>query len=177
MHEREILPLQLTEPTHATLVGHYTNIPEGENLESFVYSLPKEVVGFLDFNLPLKVPKTPEGAPGKTTLKFTWGEHIVDGGRPRYKIRNFTSYVVCVDGDNQYMNPFRRIGARYIEIICEKGIMQDFVPNKHYITIHPVAYPLQIKPYTARDIELQQIYEASVYTLICCMHEHYEDCP
>lgn len=27
------------------------------------------------------------------------------------------------------------------------------------------------------DKLLQKIYDVSVYTLKCCMHEHYEDCP
>ena len=43
--------------------------------------------------------------------------------------------------------------------------------------IIPRLYPVTVQPYKIADETLQKIYDVSVHTLRCCMHEHYEDCP
>lgn len=68
------------------------------------------------------------------------------------------------------MNPFRRIAGRYMEAHCKQPI------EVQYIGIRPVYYPVAEILFSAGDAELQKIYDTAVYTLRCCMHEHYEDC-
>lgn len=89
----------------------------------------------------------------------------------------FTSYVVCVDGNNKYLNPFRRLGARYLAVICKEGIIKNGEKGINKLSLRPVMYPFQVRNYTAKDSQLQKIYDASILTLRCSLHEHYEDCP
>ena len=69
------------------------------------------------------------------------------------------------------MNPFRRIAGRYMEAHCKQPI------EVQYIGLRPVDYPVAEILVSAGDAELQKRYDTAVYTLRCCMHEHYEDCP
>ncbi|MBQ8372518.1 MAG: hypothetical protein IJX38_06260 [Clostridia bacterium] len=132
--------------------------------KSVIYDFGEECVGFLclDFvssdNRPIKV---------------TYGEHIVDG-HPRRLIdgRDFSFDYIPTVGRNYYMNPYRRLGCRYVEVIPE-GDISDL-----RLSFRKVMYPVEIEDAPAALTPLQQrIYDACVYTLRCCMHEHYEDCP
>ena len=42
--------------------------------------------------------------------------------------------------------------------------------------IYGAKYPVEHVPYAGNGIP-REIYDTAVYTLECCMHEHYEDCP
>ena len=70
-----------------------------------------------------------------------YGEHIVDGN-VRYIIgpRDFSFKMRLRKGKNKYLNPFRRLGARYLEIKSESPV----TVNEAAIT--PTMYPVTFKP-------------------------------
>lgn len=106
------------------------------------------------------------------TLIVSFGEHIVDGGVRRViENRDFSFQYIARKGRNSFINTFRRIGCRYLEVFCENKI------NIEYIGIKPVEYPLNVKKFKLTGLLKQRIYDTSVYTLKQCMHDHYEDCP
>ena len=129
-----------------------------------IFDLEKEYVGFLDFCL-----ETEESC----NMEIGWGEHLKDGRcRTKIGIRNFSSTVKLKAGQNRFLNPLRRLGCRYIQIFLHTDKV-----TVNSIGIKPVVYPLDVKKYDFKNVLRNKIYETSVHTLICCMHEHYEDCP
>ena len=124
----------------------------------------KEAAGYLDLDFISE---------GEQELLITFGEHLDDNGRVPRIIgpRDFSIGFVAKDGKNRFFGGMRRIAGRYIEIEYEKPLSAD------YIGIRPVIYPVSIKEKRFESTLHQKIYDTSVYTLLCCMHEHYEDCP
>ena len=124
----------------------------------------KEAAGYLDLDFI---------SDGEQELLITFGEHLDDCGRVPRIIgqRDFSIGFVAKNGENKFFGGMRRIAGRYIEIEYEKPI------NSGYIGIRPVIYPVSIKEKSFDDQLHKRIYDTSVYTLLCCMHEHYEDCP
>lgn len=126
-------------------------------------NMGKEVAGFADLHF---------FSPVRQKVTFTYGEHIQDGCiRAQIINRDFSFDYIAEKGENVYLNPFRRIAGRYMEAHCKQPI------EVQYMGIRPVYYPIAEIPFSAEDAELQTIYDTAVYTLRCCMHEHYEDCP
>lgn len=124
----------------------------------------KEAAGYLDLDFVSE---------GEQEIKIVFGEHLDDNGNVPQIIggRDFSIDFVARDGDNVFAGFMRRIAGRYIEIAYEKPI------HPRYIGIRPVVYPLnKIEKHFDNELH-QRIYDASSYTLECCMHEHYEDCP
>ncbi len=73
-------------------------------------------------------------------------------------------------GENNYINTFRRLAGRYLEIDTKEVDIKC-------LRIRPVVYPNKRKKVKYIDETIKDIYETCAYTLECCMHEHYEDCP
>ena len=124
----------------------------------------KEAAGYLDLDF---------ASEGSQEIKIVFGEHLDDEGRVPRVIgpRDFSIDFVARDGENKFAGFMRRIAGRYIEIEYGKPI------HPRYIGIRPVVYPLKkVDKYFKNELH-QRIYDASAYTLECCMHEHYEDCP
>jgi len=136
-----------------------------ENGTHFLYDIGREEVGYLT----LKV-----ASQKKQKLLITFGEHIIDGCvRRRIGSRDFSLEVTVGAGETVYMNPFRRLGLRYLEVFAEEPIEPE------YISVCPVFYPLEPR---STGVELpeeldRRIYDVCARTLELCMHEHYEDCP
>ncbi|MBQ6922588.1 MAG: hypothetical protein IJQ66_05815, partial [Clostridia bacterium] len=86
-------------------------------------------------------------------------------------VRDFSVELVAKKGENKYLNALRRLGGRYLQIYY------NYPVKIIYIGIRPVEYPVKVNKTEFSDEIMQRIYDASVYTLKCCMHEHYEDCP
>lgn len=136
---------------------------KSENGTHFLYDIGCEEVGYL--TLKLRSSK-------KQKLLITYGEHILDGGVRRIiRDRDFSVEITVNEGDNVYMNPYRRLGLRYIEVFAEAPIEPE------YITVTPVYYPINKVGNLPADELDRRIYETCVRTLELCMHEHYEDCP
>ena len=130
-----------------------------------IFDLGSEAVGFICLEFKTE---------SETPITVAFGEHLVDGhvrrlvgGRDFSFIYHPTAGVV-----NYYMNAFRRFGCRYVEIITDEPITDVKV------SLRSVVYPLHRleAPENLTYLE-SRIYDACVYTLECCMHEHYEDCP
>lgn len=131
----------------------------------FLLDLGREETGVFDIDIELD-----EDA----DIIASYGEHI-DDGRPRSMgyVSNFAFGFKGHKGHNQYVNPFLRLGGRYIQLHV---FSKDFKVN--YAGIRPTEYPLSKKPFFKCDDALHnKIYEVGVRTLKLCMHEHYEDCP
>lgn len=132
---------------------------------SLLFDLGREEVGFLSLEACSAC---------EQTLTVSYGEHIVDG-RVRRKIgkRDFSVEYRAKAGKNTYVNPFRRLAARYLEIKAEDPAQL----SKLKLAIIPVMYPLnQLTPPPMNSLQ-KRIYDTCIRTLRLCMHEHYEDCP
>lgn len=130
----------------------------------FLYDIGREEAGFLDIEI--------ESAEEQDIL-IAYGEHIADGGvRRRIGSRDFSVELRLKKGQNRYMNPFRRLGLRYLELFAEKGVRVG------RLTVRPVGYPVEEAGNRPCMDEMQtKIYDACLRTLRMCMHEHYEDTP
>lgn len=128
-----------------------------------VFDLGSEQVGFLHLKL---------SSPCEQDIVIAYGEHIEDGCvRRKIGIRDFSVSYRAKQGENEYMNPFRRLGCRYLELHSEVPV------TVQKLAIAPTMYVLAEKA-RPRLNELQtKIYDMCVETLHLCMHEHYEDCP
>ena len=136
------------------------NIKETEN--GYLIDLKKETVGFLD--LDIESNKEQE-------VLITYAEHLVKGRVQRIiGNRDFSIEVNLKKGENKNLFTLRRIAGRYLEINSK-----DIKIN--YLGIRKVEYPIKELKKKFDDKLLQKIYDVSIYTLKCCMHEHYEDCP
>lgn len=129
----------------------------------FLVDMKRETVGFLDISLKSRQ---------KQKILVAYGEHLVGGKVPRIiGERDFSVEYVAAEGKNDYVNTFRRIAGRYLEIFCSSDT------ELFYAGIRPVEYPVRRIAGKFEDKDFQKIYDVGVYTLKQCMHEHYEDCP
>lgn len=135
-------------------------IIETEN--GYLIDLGKETVGFLDLDIECDTEKE---------LLVAYGERLADGKVPR-KIsrRDFSVEVKLSKGRTHYLNAFRRLAGRWLEIETKDVKI-------HYLGIRVVEYPTAERNRRFSDPLIQKIYDTCVHTLRCCMHDHYEDCP
>lgn len=156
LRERPILTLELEELAPGCIIG-------GNGETHYILELDREEAGFLDFTVDTTCDQ-------KITIAYS--EHLVDGNVPRFiGKRDFSVEYGAAKGTNHYMNPFRRLGCRYLEFTGEHPF------SLLVAGIRPVMYPVTELPFDAGSLRRQQIYEVAKRTLRLCMHEHYEDCP
>lgn len=128
-----------------------------------VYDLGSEQVGFLYLKLH---------SPCEQDITISYGEHIEDGCVRRIiGGRDFSAFYRAKEGENEYRNPFRRFGCRYLEIQSEHPVTVE------RLGIVPTMYVLEEKERPKLSELQNRIYDMCVETLHLCMHEHYEDCP
>ena len=129
-----------------------------------IFDLGKEAVGFICLKF---------SSESEAPITVAFGEHLADGHVRRcVGGRDFSFTYHPTRGVNYYMNPFRRFGCRYIELITDEPL------SDVEVSVRSVDYPLA--PVVIPDtltLKQSEIYEACAYTMQCCMHEHYEDCP
>ena len=171
LHPRPIKLLELMPLCLGTVIG-------GNGSTHFLLDLGKEEVGFLELSLYSEVPQTILIAYGEYLTQgsvprlIPYGTHLGEGENPvLYGSRDFSVEYGAAPGENRYMNPFRRLGCRYLEVFCEKPI------RLYDIGIRPTMYPVTEIPFDAGSARRQQIYDTAVRTVRLWMHEHYEDCP
>ena len=163
MRPRTCLPTEFGETVRGREISGNGITPTSKH--GRIFDLGCEAVGFicLKFRCESEAPIT-----------VAFGEHIVDGHvRQRVGGRDFSFIYHPTRGEiNYYMNAFRRCGCRYIELVTDEPLTDVEV------SIRSVIYPV-----TRLDVpehltyNQARIYDACLYTLECCMHEHYEDCP
>lgn len=152
---RPVKKLVMTEQPKANL------IKSGNG--SYLFDLGLEVAGQLKLDI---------FSEEKQELLIAYGEHIDDGNVRRFiSGRDFSVEYVAPKGQSAYINPFRRLGCRYLEVFAEKPV------TFNEITVIPTEYPKEILPFKADSELRQKIYDTAVRTLLLCKHEHYEDCP
>lgn len=123
----------------------------------------KENTGFLDFDIDSN---------NEQDVIVSYGEHIIDGKvRRLIHGRDFSFSVRLKKGKNQFLSTLKRIGARYIQIDYSGPL------KVNYLGIYKVEYPFVIKPHKFANKLDQKIYDTALNTLVCCYHEHFEDCP
>ncbi|MDD3925082.1 MAG: family 78 glycoside hydrolase catalytic domain [bacterium] len=112
-----------------------------------------------------------------TVLDIAHGEHLDDNGRVRARIgtRNFADRYICRQGRNHFILPFRRLGARYLEV----HITGMKAPMTVYeLCLRPLELEIDFRGgFQTGDATAVQIYDTGRRTLHLCMHEHFEDCP
>ena len=135
--------LQLENRAPMTLLKN-----EGDH---YLIDLGRETVGFLDMEFVSALPQK---------IVVTYGEHIEKGGVHR-KIggRDFSVELDAAAGENVFLNLFRRLGCRYLEIFCESPI------EPRYLGLRPVNYPLDFLPFDAGSPLRQTIYDTCCRTL------------
>jgi len=118
-------------------------------------------------------------APAGTVIELAHGEHLDDlGVRAHVGGRNFADRFICRAGRNELETPFRRLGARYLQLhvfhpggktgrltIGEIGI----VPREYHGP--------ERAAFSSADLLMQAVREVSVRTLRLGMTEHFSDCP
>lgn len=142
----------------------YLQCPDGDGLY-LLYDLGKETVGYLELEI---------ACPSTTTIDVGFGEHLEDlrvrtnvGGR-QFVLR----YQSCASTP-VFTHRFLRLGCRYLQLF-----IHGHEATVHYAGLLPVHYPFQQEGhFQCSDHLHQRIYETAKYTLDCCLHEHYEDCP
>ena len=171
LHSRPVDFLMLEDLRPGKIIG-------GNESTHFLLDLGREEVGFLELYLESQTQQTILIAYGEYLTEagvprlIPYGTHLGEGENPMlYGTRDFSVEYGTVPGENRYMNPFRRLGCRYLEVFCEKPI------RLYDIGIRPTMYPVTEIPFDAGSARRQQIYDTAVRTLRLCMHEHYEDCP
>ncbi len=144
--------------------------PRAENVDGqfCIVDIGQETIGFLRLELD-----APEG----TFVMIHHGEHIDDGEvRSFIEGRYFCDHYYCKEGRNEFYYPLRRLGARYLEL-------QIFPPvgtqvRLRYAGLSETLLPLpEAAAFSADDPVEMRLRSTAIRTLICCMHDHYEDCP
>jgi hypothetical protein len=119
-----------------------------------------------------------QAKPG-TVIELAHGEHLDDlGVRAFVGGRNFADRFVCRAGRNELEIPFRRLGARYLQLhvfhpdgkagdltVEEVGI----VPREYHGSEHAT--------FSSADRLMHAVRAVSVRTLRLGMTEHFSDCP
>lgn len=128
----------------------------------YLFDLGRESVGF---------PEISFSCAADARVCVGWGEHIIDGMCRAYcGGRRFAFEYSAHAGENRIFPVMRRIGCRYMQIFIEGN------PSDVKLDFHTVIYP--VKELRSRLTGLRRlIYDTSVHTLRCSMHDHYEDCP
>ena len=140
-----------------------TKVLKNEDNKRILFDLGREYAGYIDVDIE---------SDKAQTVAIAFGEHIADGGVRRFiGSSDFSVEVGIKNGRTVYMNPFRRVAARYLELFAE-------LPVKiRRVSLRPTDYPLNEIPFDAGSDLRRDIYRICVNTLRLCMHDHYEDCP
>ena len=151
-------------PNQKLVVGDRRPISVTDYGNSYLIDLGQETVGFVDLDF---------FSEDEQEILIAYGEYLFNN-QVRRVINNamdFSVEYVAKKGENKYVNYFRRIAGRYLQVYCKKPI------SIRYIGVRSVDYPIQVKENFLKDETRRKIYDVSLRTLRSCMHEHFEDCP
>lgn len=111
-------------------------------------------------------------SPNEQVVQMLFGERLIGDNVARFLGGNDYSFLYkAKKGINEYVNPFLRLGCRYLQIISEEKV------DVHYVGIKPQTYPVKTKQYAFKEKIDEDIFKLCVKTLRLCMLEHYVDCP
>lgn len=132
----------------------------------FVIDFEEERCGFLSFDIEIS-----EGA----CVDISYGQTL-DDLRVRSDIedRNFANKYISREGRQNFTYYFKRISGRYMQV----HIMGFSYLNIYDMGIIRADYPVRnIGEFKSCDSLHNRIHDVCRETLVCCMHEHYEDTP
>ena len=133
-----------------------------ETEKGYIIDLKREYVGFVEIDADFFKAQR---------LEIVFGEHIRNGHLIRkIEDKDFSVEYAGKRGENRYIGTFRRVAGRYLEIFTKDIKIR-------YLGIRPVVLPMVRRVVNFSDSVYSKIYDVCVHTLICCMHEHYEDGP
>ncbi len=156
LRERPCKKLILKQPVNAIVCKKISDT-------DIIFDLGKEYVGFIKLDCYCE---------NSQNVTISFGEHITDGKVRRIiGSRDFSVEYITKKGENNYLNPFRRLGCRYIEVVSEVPL------DNLRIALVPTDYPINPLPRPALSEKQNKIYDICIHTLHLCMHEHYEDSP
>lgn len=151
LYPRPIKKLDISNKVHFTKISDH------------IFDGNKEFSGYLFFKINAKE---------NCKIKIRYGEYLLNE-EVNYKIhdRLFELSFNLKKGINVFNGYFLRLGLRYLSISNISSI------EVIEIGIYQAMYPQKEKEIKLLDDTLNSITKKSIYTLKCCMHEHYEDCP
>ena len=150
-----------TRPVKKTVTGEPAVAHRLEGARR-IYDLGREEAGYLFWKVR---------AGEACDVKVTYAEHLSDGG-VRYLIgrRDFSLDFQCVSGEQEFLQLFVRVAARYLEVLAPDDL------EVLSVGLLPTLYPVTERTVTLEGLD-RQIYDTCVRTLRLCMNQHYEDCP
>lgn len=138
----------------------------GDNDLYFVIDFEEERCGYLTFDMEIS-----EGA----CVDISYGQTLEDL-RVRSDIngRNFANRYISREGRQNFTYYFKRISGRYMQV----HIMGFSYLNIYDMGIIRADYPLgNTGEFKSCDSLHNKIHDVCRETLVCCIHEHYEDTP
>lgn len=130
---------------------------------SVLVDLGAECVGF---------PCLSFASPCQQKITVFYGERLAYSNVERFVGGNDYSFeYIAKSGENNYFNPFLRLGCRYLQLYAEEEIQLK------YLGIIPQSYPIEEKPWSCLTEKDREIEKLCRNTLKLCMLEHYVDCP
>lgn len=137
---------------------------EGDGIY-LLFDLKEETVGCLVLDLVCDFP---------AHVDVSYGEHLEDL-RLRTDVggRHFTFRWEAQSERKRFVHRFHRLGGRYLQLLIHSREV-----TVYYAGLIPVTYPMRADAqFWCSDHLHSRIYEVAKRTLLCCVHEHYEDCP
>jgi hypothetical protein len=118
-------------------------------------------------------------APAGTVIEIAHGEHLEDlGVRAFVGGRHFADRFICRAGRHELVIPFRRVGARYLQLHVFVPAARKGTLVIEEIGVVPREYAGPVRAgFASADRLMQAVREVSVRTLRLGMTEHFADCP
>lgn len=133
-----------------------------------VFDLGEETTGQIFFDITAE---NSAGNPDENAVYVGYGEEFKGRVHAYINGRNFAFSYKLNGGENKYVQPFGRMGGRYLVLFA---LCDIFVRE---IGVSEIGYPVTKKELAFKDPLDQKIYDVAARTNYLCMHSHYEDCP
>lgn len=114
-----------------------------------------------------------------TVLDVAHGEHLDDlGVRAANDGDHYADRFICREGRNEFTVPFRRIGARYLQVhaMFPEGTTTPLVIHSAGVVPREYAGP-ELGAFRSEDRLLEAVRALSVTTMRRSMGDHFADCP
>lgn len=116
--------------------------------------------GFAEFDIEV---------PNDCDIEIGYAE-LLDGDVCRTKYMGYCSRYRAKKGRNIFTGVFRRFGCKFIQLFAHTNSLKI-----NYLGLRSTNYPITFKPFSTDNELRNKIYDVAKNTLICNMHEHYED--
>lgn len=133
-----------------------------------VFDLGEETTGQIFFDITAE---NSAGNPDGNAVYVGYGEDFKGRVHAYINGRNFAFSYKLNGGENKFVQPFGRMGGRYLVLfaLCDISVRE--------IGVSEIGYPVTKKALAFKDPLDQKIYDVAARTNYLCMHSHYEDCP